>query len=100
VSYEGLLEDATGEMLRALTQASGVEPDRELVELAVRRHDFSKTAGRTSGQEDRAAFRRKGASGDWRAHFTREAGEVFDSYAGDELIEFGYATDRSWFKEL
>jgi hypothetical protein len=100
VSYEGLLEDATGEMFRALTQASGVEPDPELVELAVRRHDFSKTAGRSSGQEDRAAFRRKGASGDWRAHFTREAGEVFDSFAGDELIEFGYATDRSWFKDL
>ncbi|MBW8751470.1 MAG: sulfotransferase domain-containing protein [Propionibacteriales bacterium] len=100
VSYEGLLEDAAGSMLTALTEASGEEPDHELVELAVRRHDFSKTAGRTSGEEDRRAFRRKGAAGDWRAHFTREAGEVFDSFAGDELVEFGYEADRTWFDAL
>jgi hypothetical protein len=100
VSFEGLLDDAVGEMVRALTDASGQEPDRELVELAVRRHDFSKSAGRTSGEEDRAAFRRKGSAGDWRTHFTREAGEAFDSYAGADLVDFGYADDRSWFHDL
>jgi hypothetical protein len=71
-----------------------------MVELAVRRHDFSRSAGRQAGQEDRGSFRRKGASGDWRNHFTREAGEVFDSYAGDALIDFGYETDRSWVAGL
>jgi hypothetical protein len=100
VSYEGLLADPVESMMTALAQASGDEPDRELVELAVRRHDFSKTAGRSSGQEDRAAFRRKGAAGDWRAHFTREAGEVFDSFAGADLVDFGYAEDRDWFRDL
>lgn len=100
VSYEGLHANPVDEMVQALAAASGVEPDRELVELAVKRHDFSKSAGRTAGQEDRAAFRRKGAAGDWREHFTRQAGEVFDAYAGAELIEFGYAEDRDWFKNL
>jgi len=100
VSFEGLLEDPVGSMVRALADASGNEPDRELVELAVRRHDFSKSAGRTSGEEDRAAFRRKGAAGDWRAHFTREAAEVFDAHAGDELVEFGYEPDRAWVHSL
>lgn len=100
VRFEGLLEDPVEEMVQALAAASGEEPRRDLVELAVRRHDFSNTAGRSSGEEDRASFRRKGAAGDWRNHFTREAGEVFDSFAGDELVEFGYATDRTWFRDL
>ena len=100
VSFEGLLTDPIEEMVQAIKAASGEEPSRDLVELAVKRHDFSNSAGRASGQEDRAAFRRKGASGDWRNHFTREAGEVFDSYAGDDLVEFGYADDRTWFHDL
>ena len=41
-----------------------------------------------------------GAFGDWRAHFTREAGEVFDSFAGADLVDFGYAEDRDWFRDL
>lgn len=100
VTFEGLLADPVNEMVQALRAASGEEPRRDLVELAVQRHDFSNSAGRSSGEEDRRAFRRKGASGDWRNHFTREAGEVFDSYAGDELVEFGYADDRTWFESL
>lgn len=99
VSFEGLLEEPVGEMLQAL-KAAGADPDPEMVELAVQRHDFSRTAGRKSGQEDRASFRRKGAAGDWRSHFTREAGEVFDSFAGNDLVDFGYATDRTWFHDL
>jgi hypothetical protein len=100
VTYEGLHEDPVGSMCKALAEASGEEPDRELVELAVRRHDFSRSAGRTTGEEDRRSFRRKGAAGDWRNHFTREAGEVFDSFAGDDLVDFGYATDRTWWQDL
>lgn len=100
VTYEGLQDDPVGSMVRALADASGQELDPEVVELAVRRHAFSKTAGRKAGHEDRSNFWRKGISGDWRAHFTREAGETFDSFAGEALIEFGYATDRAWFHEL
>jgi hypothetical protein len=99
VSFEGLHEDPVTEMMKALTDA-GAEPDQDLVELAVRRHDFSRSAGRAAGQEDRGSFRRKGVSGDWRNHFTPEAGEVFDSYAGDALVELGYETDRDWFRSL
>lgn len=100
VTFEGLLNDPVEEMVQALRAASGEEPRRDLVELAAKRHDFSNSAGRSTGEEDRRAFRRKGASGDWRNHFTREAAEVFDSFAGDALIEFGYADDRAWFHDL
>lgn len=99
VSFEGLHSNPVDEMVKALTDA-GAGPERELVELAVRRHDFSRSAGRKVGQEDRGSFRRKGESGDWRNHFTKEAGEVFDSYAGAALVDFGYETDRDWFRTL
>lgn len=100
VSYEGLLADPVEELSRGLAQASGEEPDRELVELAVRRHRFTNEAGRKAGAENRGSFMRKGVAGDWREHFTPEAGEVFDAYAGADLIEFGYETGRDWYRDL
>lgn len=100
VSYEALLADPAPELARALGDASGVVPDLETVELSTRRHAFTRDAGRKAGVEDRGSFLRKGVSGDWRNHFTRDAGEVFDAFAGAELVKFGYAEDRDWFREL
>ncbi|QYJ03939.1 sulfotransferase domain-containing protein [Nocardioides panacisoli] len=100
VSFEGLHADPVEEVTRAIGAACGTEPDRDLVQLAVDRHDFARAAGRRSGEEDRRAFRRQGAAGDWRRHFTREAGEVFDSFAGADLVDFGYADDRHWYADL
>lgn len=100
VSYEGLLSDPVEELSRAIKDASGSEPKREAVELAVRRHAFSSETGRKQGEENRGSFLRKGVAGDWREHFTAEAGEAFDSYAGPDLIDFGYESDRDWFRTL
>lgn len=38
--------------------------------------------------------------GDWRNNFTQEARQVFDYYAGDELILLGYERDRDWVDTL
>jgi len=99
VTYEGLLRDTAAELAQGLARA-GDEPDGELVELAARRHSFARESGRKAGEEDRSSFLRKGVSGEWRTHFTREAGEAFDSFAGQDLIDFGYETDRRWFESL
>lgn len=100
VSYEALLTNPAPELARALLDASGVRPDDEAVELATRRHAFKRDAGRKAGEENRGSFLRKGVSGDWRNHFPREAGEAFDSFAGAELVQFGYADDRDWYRDL
>jgi hypothetical protein len=100
VSYEDLLADPAETMFQGLAAASGNEPDRELIELAVRRHQFNRETGRSSGAENRGSFMRKGVAGDWRTHFNKEAGEIFDSYAGADLVEFGYETGRDWFHSL
>src|SRR3712207_8037395 len=39
---------------------------------------------------------RKGVVGDWRNQFSPEAREVFNRYAGEELILLGYEKDRKW----
>ena len=100
VTYEGLLIDPVEELSRAFKDASGAEPTREAIELAVRRHAFSSETGRKAGEENRDSFLRKGMAGDWQQHFTREAGEAFDSYAGADLVDFGYESDRDWFRAL
>lgn len=100
VSYEGLLSDPVDTLYDALAAAAGEEPDREVVELAVRRHQFKRETGRAPGEENLGSFNRKGVAGDWRSHFTAEAGEVFDSYAGADLVEFGYETGRDWYRDL
>jgi hypothetical protein len=100
VTYERLLQDPATELAQALTIASGHPPDSDALSLAVTRHSFARESGRKPGHEDRAEFLRKGVAGDWREHFTREAGEVFDAYAGADLVDFGYESDRDWFSKL
>jgi len=42
---------------------------------------------------------RKGISGDWKNKFSREAKQIFNEYAGKELIQLGYEVDDSWIEK-
>lgn len=99
VSYEELLSEPVPAVVRLANALNG-SGNEEIARFAVDRWSFSTTTQRTSGQEDRSSFQRKGIAGDWRNYFTRESGEVFDSIAGAELIEFGYEENRDWFAKL
>lgn len=100
VTYESLVEDAATS-LRTLVEKLTHEPaDPARVDAAVDLFDFARTSGRKPGHEDRASTMRKGVAGDWRNYFTPQAGEVFDAYAGAELLRLGYVTDRRWFDQL
>lgn len=98
-SYEELLTDAVPAVVRLMNELKGTG-DEHIARLAVERWSFKTTVQRSHGEEDRASFQRKGIAGDWINNFNREAGEIFDSVAGAELVEFGYATDRDWFRGL
>lgn len=98
--YEGMLNDPAAELTQALTRLTGDEPDPNRVAATIEKLAFSKQAGRAAGREDRSSFLRKGTSGDWTNHFTREAAEIFDRHCGDVLIEAGYETDRSWAQQI
>lgn len=100
VSYEALLANPETELARMVGELTGAEPDPAVVGATVRRYAFKHAAGRAAGTEDRSSFLRKGEVGDWRNHFSREAGEVFDQMAGLELVELGYAENRNWYDAL
>lgn len=99
-SYEALLSDTAGELHRIVSELTGTEQDPNRADIVARRYDFNANSGRAQGSEDRSSFLRKGIAGDWINNFTQEAGEVFDHFAGEALVEYGYASDRSWWKGL
>lgn len=98
--YEALLADSEAELGRLMSQLTGEPANPTHVRSAVQRFAFGAQTGRRSGQEDRSSFLRKGVAGEWRDHFSREAGEIFDALTGSALVDFGYEKDRSWFTTL
>ncbi len=96
VRYEDLRRDTTGELRRVVSELVGAELDPERASAIADEFSFERQSGRRSGEEDRESFLRKGVVGDWRARFSPEACEVFDRYAGEELILLGYERDREW----
>lgn len=98
--YEDLLENTPAELTRLMSELTGEVADPVKVASAVNRYSFVTASGRKPGQEERSSFLRKGQSGDWRNHFTVEAAQVFDAFAGEALVEFGYADSRSWVSEF
>ncbi|MEC9374434.1 MAG: sulfotransferase domain-containing protein, partial [Planctomycetota bacterium] len=99
VSYEELRTDCAAALKRVVERVGGKPVGDERIEQAVERFSMKKMTGRGAGQEDRDSFIRKGVVGDWQNHFTREAAEVFDRWAGDMLVELGYESSRDWVKQ-
>lgn len=100
VRYEDLLANTTDELTTLMAALTQEVPNKHRAQLAASRFSFLETTGRANGQEDLSNFQRKGTAGDWRNHFNREAGEVFDAFAGQTLIDCGYASNRNWFHSL
>lgn len=102
--YEDLLGngpnglDGPDTLAGAMSALTGDEPDRRRAELAVEKFSFDRQKKQKAGQDQK--YLRKGGSGDWRNHFTKEAAELFDRYAGDMLVAAGYEKDRSWVSEF
>lgn len=96
VKYEDLLADTAGTLSVALRTVLGLEPDPERLREIERNYSFESMTKRKKGQENQKSFFRKGISGDWKGKFSREARQVFDHFAGDELILAGYEPDHAW----
>ncbi|MBI2685183.1 MAG: sulfotransferase domain-containing protein [Acidobacteria bacterium] len=63
-------------------------------------HSFEVLTGRARGVENQFSHRRKGISGDWRNHFDRGLGELFESVFPQLLVELGYEQNCDWWKSL
>lgn len=98
VSYSELRNDCAGALQRVLREIGREDVPEVRIHEAVERFSMKRMTGRSEGQEDRGHYIRKGAVGDWRNHFSRDAAEVFDDLAGDALVALGYEPDRDWVR--
>jgi len=100
VRYEDLRQDTPGELRRIVRSLRGEGLGLDEATAIAEEFSFERQAGRRAGEEDKGSFLRKGVVGDWRNHFSREARETFDRFAGEELILLGYERDRRWIEEV
>ena len=100
IHYEDLLIEPLATLSQIIRSIAQIEPDEERIESVVSTYSFEARSGRQPGIERLGSSMRKGISGDWRNKFTREAGEVFDHFCGDALINLGYEEDQTWVRRL
>jgi len=97
IRYEQLLEDDLGILERVLLDECELPVARDRFREVVRANRFERlTGGRQRGQEDVTSHERKGASGDWRNHFTDRIVHEFKARYGRLLIATGYEKDLGW----
>jgi hypothetical protein len=94
--YEDLRHDTASELQRVVSELAGKQLELEKAAEIAEELSFARQTGRKPGQENKNSFLRKGVVGDWRNHFSSKACEVFDQFAGNELILLGYEQDRAW----
>ena len=99
VRYEDLRRDTVGELRRIVLELTGERLGPEETLAITKEFSFERQAGRQPGEENKRSFLRKGVVGDWSSHFSPEAKETFDRYAGNELILLGYERDRVWVED-
>ena len=96
IRYENLLKEPVKELSTAIFKVFKIEPDENKLQMIIEKYSFKNLAGRNPGEENKQSFIRKGIAGDWKNHFSQESKEIFGYYAGNELIQLGYAKDFTW----
>lgn len=99
VYYEDLRRDTPGGLQRVVKELTGKPLSAERSSVIAEEFSLARQSGRQPGEENKNSFIRKGVVGDWRNHFGPEAREVFDRYAGRELVLLGYEQDQTWAAE-
>ena len=98
--YEDLLADSEAALTNVMNSLSSEEVDPRRISESVDRYSFARQTGRDTGKENKGSYLRKGQSGDWKNHFSREAAECFEKHFGQALVQAGYETDSSWVNEV
>lgn len=100
LDYAELIADEQA-AFRRLFSYLGWEIPEDVATSAIDTHSFLSTSGgRRRGQENEFSHRRKGVSGDWRNHFSRQTGEMFESVFSGLLGDCGYEASTEWWKPL
>ena len=97
--YESLLVDLPGE-LRRLFEFVEWDVPSSVVEAVAADNTFERRSGRRPGDENEFSHRRKGIAGDWRNHFDRDLGELFENAFPGLLTDLGYEESAEWWRLL
>ena len=89
IRYEDLLDDAPSQLRRAF-DFLGIAVHSSEIEQMVANNAFEAKTGRSRGEEDTGAFRRKGTSGEWRSVFTLEHRQQCERSFEDIIVSLGY----------
>jgi hypothetical protein len=98
VKYEALRTNTRETLLGILARVPWWSGDTRGLDEIIARYEFSgqRTGGKTPPG---GGFVREGAMGGWRRHFNEESRQLFNAYAGRQLITLGYERDHQWVAE-
>lgn len=99
ITYCDLIAGAAEALKGPIEKITGEPANMKRLYEAQEKFSFQNLSGRKPGIQDKASFLRKGIVGDWKNHFSREACEIFDHYAGYNLIKIGFEKDKSWIDQ-
>lgn len=98
-SYEALIADQH-RTFAAIVEFLGADGDDPAVAAAVDAHSFTTRSGREPGTTDPHSHYRRGVAGDWRHHFDRTTGELFEALFPGLLEELGHERSADWWQDL
>lgn len=90
IKYENLIGKSFPKGLRKILNHLKIELPEQEFNTLIRNHSFSKLTGRKEGTESSASHLRKGISGDWKNHFTKEINDEFYLATQDLVDYLGY----------
>ncbi|MFY0626295.1 MAG: sulfotransferase domain-containing protein [Reichenbachiella sp.] len=96
--YEDMRTFPVPEIYRVLQELFHLTIDQNKIENAISEYDFFRQKKITENQvkDKELNFIRNGAMGDWAEVFQNSTRQLFDHYAGKELIKLGYEKNHDW----
>lgn len=99
VRYEDLIQDQRSGFGKIIDWLGWQVPN-EVMDCVVERLSFKARSGRNPGEADVSSHYRRGISGDWRNHFTREHGRLWEQLYPGFLASIGYEKNNGWWESL
>lgn len=100
VRYEDLVKDQRTEFEKIIVWLGWKVPS-ETLDYVVKKLSFTERSGRNAGVEDVSSHYRRGVAGDWKNHFTREHGQLWNDLYPEFLTLIGYENDNiRWCQSL
>ena len=101
IRYEDLIETPTETLWNVVYALTGLELTESRIAETFERQRFDVVLERFPDPEHfMRKVMRKGIIGDWKNHFKRDDGRLFQEHFGRLMMDQGYIKDGDWWEEL